>query len=80
MIIINQDNDSFVNFRNIEEIFIDYPSDDYDDNGKFKVTSRTVSDCYSVLAEYTTLEKAQKAVEEISVAYARKEDVFRFLH
>ena len=73
MIIINQDNDTIVNFSNIEAIEITYPLER--DNGKFVLTANSIMDNQYTLAEYEKEERAREVLLMLETILASTGDL-----
>lgn len=69
MIIVSQDKDLILNFKNIDAIGIGNPLDN--DNGLFKVLASTTSDNEYTLGKYETEERAKEVLQEIINRYKK---------
>lgn len=67
MIIVSQDRDTIMNFKNIEILGIGNLLED--DEGKFKILANTTSDNQYVIARYATEERAKEVLQEIIDMY-----------
>ena len=67
MIIVSQDKDLILNFRNIDAMGIGNPLED--DDGMFKVLASTTSDNEYTLGKYKTEERAKEVLQEIIKVY-----------
>ncbi len=67
MIIVSQDEDLILNFKNIDAIGTGNPLDN--DNGMFKVLASTTSDNEYTLGYYKTEERAKEILQEIIKKY-----------
>ena len=63
MIIVSQDKDTIINFKNIEILGIGNPLED--DEGKFKILANTTIDNQYVIAKYKTEERAKEIIMDI---------------
>ena len=67
MIIVSQDKDLILNFKNINAIGIGNPLEN--DDGMFKVLASTTSDNEYTLGKYKTEERAKEVLQEIIKSY-----------
>lgn len=67
MIIVSQDKDLILNFKNTDAIGIGKPLDN--DNGMFKILASTTSDNEYILGKYSTKERAKEVLQEIIKVY-----------
>lgn len=67
MIIVSQDKELVLNFKNIDVIGIGNPLED--DDGMFKVLASTTSDNEYTLGKYETEKRAKEVLQEIAKVY-----------
>ena len=68
MIIVSQDKDLILNFKNIDAIGIGNPLEN--DDGMFKVLASTTSDNEYTLGKYKTEERAKEVLQEIITCFS----------
>ena len=71
MLIVNQDRDKIVNFRNLTQVYI---TQDEEKTACF-IRFETVDSLYDDLGEYKTEERAKEVLKEISDAIESWEDL-----
>lgn len=69
MLIVSQDKDTIINFKNIEIMGIGTPLED--NEGKFKILVNTISCEQYTIGKYDTEERAREILEEIIVLYRK---------
>lgn len=70
MLIVSQDKEMILNYKNIEAIGIGNPLEN--DNGNFVILVETISDNQYPIAEYKTEERAKEVLQEIIDTYKGK--------
>ena len=73
MIIVSQDKDLILNFKNIDAIGIGNPLEN--DDGLFKILASTTSDNEYTLGKYKTEERAKEILQEIINLYKKTDCV-----
>ena len=67
MIIVSQDKELILNFKNIDVIGIGNPLEN--DDGMFKVLASTISDNEYTIGKYSTEKRAKEVLQEIMKKY-----------
>lgn len=69
MIIVSQDEDTIINFDNVEILGIGNPLEGTE--GKFKILANTISGEQYIIAKYKTEERAKEVRKEITKKYEK---------